>query len=428
MNRRWTQGVTLLALLALGAYCGGNTPQPQENEPKAKKGGKAKRPDKAEVAEAPTSPVPSLIVVQAQFAKGAKPLPAKLVLFRYADGTYHREELEDPDSNVFHKAIPFDGGLLTIGAMKAALKLWKRDGSGWTAQTLWERSWGGKFDRLRDIEIGDVSGDGQDDIVIATHDQGVVAVGTRGAEGWTFVEMDQKPDTFVHEIEIGDVDGDGVKEFYSTPSERNRASGESQPGSVYRYDLVDGVYKSSTVVHFDESHAKEILVADVDGDGTDELYVVREAHTKKNEAGAVERVDPVRIVQFSRTGGTWTEKVVATLDDDQCRFLLAGDADGDGKTELIAAGKDSGLWMLERKEDGTFDNVLIDANSGGFEHAVHMADLDGDGKLEIYVAADVQKEFRRYVWNGKSFDRKKVDVIGADDKSFITWNIQDGVF
>ena len=34
----------------------------------------------------------------------------------------------------------------------------------------------------------------------------------------------------------------------------------------------------------------------------------------------------------------------------------------------------------------------IDADSSGFEHAAYVADLDGDGTLELYVAADDQHE------------------------------------
>ena len=32
------------------------------------------------------------------------------------------------------------------------------------------KSWGGKFNRLRDIEVGDVDGDGKDELVLATED------------------------------------------------------------------------------------------------------------------------------------------------------------------------------------------------------------------------------------------------------------------
>jgi len=373
-------------------------------------------------------PSPALLMVQAWFkTEGGKPTPqpAKLTIIRYNEGEWDSEVLTDAASNVFHKAVAWRDGILTIGAMGALLKHWTLNDGEWRGEVLWEQSWGGKFDRLRDIELGDLNGDGSDEIILATHDQGVVAVGSEVDGEWTFAEFDQTPDTFVHEVEIGDVDGDGLQEFYVTPSDRNRASGESQPGGVARYDHEDGSYVRSTVVHWDASHAKEILVTDVNADGTDELYIVREAHTEKVN-GKVKILDPVAIVRMSKgEDGAWVEHIAATLDDRQCRFLLAGDVDGDGQQELIAAGMDSGLWLLEPADDGTFETVLIDKRSGGFEHATHVADLDGDGKLEIYVAADTQKELRQYKWNGESFTKYYIDDIG---KNHITWNLQDGVF
>ena len=67
------------------------------------------------------------------------PLPARLgILTRQGNKWTHRV-LEDPDSNVFHKAMVYrDGvgaeGILTLGGMNAAVKLWKTDG---TSDTLW---------------------------------------------------------------------------------------------------------------------------------------------------------------------------------------------------------------------------------------------------------------------------------------------------
>ena len=427
-----TWQIGLVGALALGTVavigCGDTPPASTDGAGSDAADDGTTEPEPAPEAEA--GPSPALIMVQAWFKmEGGKPLPqpAKMTIVRYNDGDWDSEVILDEDSNVFHKAMPWRDGILTIGAMGALLKHWTKVGGEWKAETLWEQSWGGKFDRLRDVEIGDLDGDGVDELALATHDQGVVAVGTEKEGEWTFAEFDQKADTFVHEVEIGDVDGDGRQEFYVTPSDRNRASGESQPGGVNRYDVqADGSYKSSVVVHWAASHAKEILVTDVDADGTDELYIVREAHTEKDESGKVKIIDPVAIVRMERDDdGNWSEHIATTLDDKQCRFLLSGDVDGDGKLELIAAGMDSGLWLLESKGDGTFDNVLIDKNSGGFEHATHVADLDGDGKLEIYVAADKQKELRQYKWNGESFSRYYIDDI---DQSHITWNIQDGTF
>ncbi len=428
MDNRWQLPTAMVAamtasVLGLGLVaCGAEeaaTPAP------------APAPAPVAEPEAPKGPLPAIMMVQAWF-KGGKPAPAKMVVWRTDGEAWFDETITDKDSSVFHKAVAFEDGILTIAAgavgkkppAKAKLSHWTRSDDGWKEEILWGQAWAGKFQRLRDFELGDLDGDGQDEIAIATHDQGVVAVADRGADGkWTVAEYDETPDIFVHEIEIGDVDGDGVKEFYATPSDRNKSSGESQKGGVVRYDHKDGKYVRSEVAFWDESHAKEILVSDQDGDGKDELYAVREAHIIKDEEGNKKRETPVKIIQFSRDGAKWSESLVAELDDDQCRFLVSGDLDGDGKTDLLAAGYKSGLWFLKQKADGSYENVLIDAKSGGFEHASHVADLDGDGKVEIYVASDEQGQFRRYQWNGQGFDRK---VIAKIPSKHITWNLQDG--
>jgi hypothetical protein len=62
----------------------------------------------------------------------------------------------------------------------------------------------------------------------------------------------------------------------------------------------------------------------------------------------------------------------------------------------------------------------IDRDSSGFEHAANVADLDGDGTVELYVAADDQHELRRYTFKDGKFAR---EVIGPLDAAVITWNI-----
>jgi hypothetical protein len=197
---------------------------------------------------------------------------------------------------------------------------------------------------------------------------------------------------------------------------------------VARYDFEgEGKYKRTQVAQWTESHAKEILVADLDGDGTSELYAAKEGHVEKGEPGTKPTlVAPATILRLSPADGKWTETVVSELPGEkQCRFLVPGDLNGDGKLDLVAAGMETGLWLLERGADGAFTRNQIASDAGGWEHATDVSDLDGDGKLEVYSASEKPgaRELRRYTWNGSGWDKKKIDDI---PEQRITWSLADG--
>jgi len=343
------------------------------------------------------------------------PQPAQLGILTN-DGTgWQWNSISDSDSNVFHKAMvyapaPGQETILTAGGTKAALKLWS---SPTESMTLWEKDFGGKFSRMRDVEIADIYGDGTATLAVATHDQGVVATVRPAGDGtYEVTELDADPDTFVHEIEVGDLNGDGVVEIYATPSLPNKLDGTPQPGSVVRY--VPALEESRVVVaDLGDRHAKEILVADVDGDGTDELYVSVEAVAGGN----------VEIVRYDADTDPTAGTVIATLDDKLCRFLTAGDVDGDGNLEMVAAAYKSGLWLLEPGAAGApWSKTSIDRNSSGFEHAALLTDLDGDGTDELYVANDDDGEINRYLWiDGEPM--KETLYTHPDGLSGFTWNI-----
>jgi len=364
-----------------------------------------------------------------------RPQAARLEFLVLREGEWQlAAAIDDPDSNVFHKAMVYrppggEPGILTLGGSAAMLKLWRPDGS---VETLWEEDFGGRFSRMRDAEIGDLYGDGVPALAVATHDQGVVATvrpGPEGSEdGWTVKELDREADTFVHEIEIGDLDADGTPEVYATPSEPNRLDGTPQPGKVVRYVPATGQGRE-VVADLGQRHAKEILVADVDGDGTDELYVSVEGETEGQGRDA-RLVEPVEIRRYDADTDPSGGDVMARIEGERLtRFLTPGDVDGDGQQEIVAASFKKGLWLLRPGEDPTapWSVTSIDRRSGGFEHAAILTDLDGDGADELYVASDDDAEVRRYVWNGRSFDREVIHerivhghkVPGAA----FTWNL-----
>ncbi|MCZ6464628.1 MAG: VCBS repeat-containing protein, partial [Proteobacteria bacterium] len=310
-----------------------------------------------------------------------RPGAARLEFLVREGGAWTVRALEDTESNVFHKAMVYrgEGGdrLLTAGGTAAAIKLWTAADGGLEAETLWSEDFGGKWSRMRDVEVADLYGDGSASMAVATHDQGVVAILRPDGQGGFAVErLDHKPDTFVHEIEIGDLDGDGVLEVYATPSEPNRLDGTVQTGEVVRYMPATAPGGNRTVVaDLQDRHAKEIFVGDVDGNGTDELYVVVEGHA---EGGSL--VHGVEVRRYEADTDPREGAVIAEVSDRLARFLTMGDVDGDGKSELVLATFSQGLWLLRPGSDpaAPWRVESIDRDSGGFEHASILADLDGD--------------------------------------------------
>ena len=433
--RRLAPWLVVVALgLALVVACDDDPPEPTpspvtEPEPESEP---ATEPT-AEPGERPLTH--GLLLAYSQFpVEGGRVVPrpgaARLeILTPPAEGDeWSMEVVEDESSNVFHKAFVYTPpgqapGIVTLGANGAAIKIWRRQGGEWASSTLWETSFGGRFDRMRDAEVAPLFGGETPAIAVATHDQGVVAVLRPQEDGSHAVtELSREANMFIHEIEIGDLNHDGVLEVYATPSEPNDLDGGEQSGQVVRY--VPSTGEGPTVVaDLGNRHAKEIWVGDVDGDGTDELYVAVEALTEGRDPNVIIR-EPVEIRRYDADTPPTEGVVIAQIQDRLCRFLTVGDVDGDGQREMVAAAFSSGVWLLRPGRDprAEWSMERLDANSSGFEHAALLTDLDGDGSDELYVAADEQGELRRYRWvNGRA--RREVIHRREHPRSQMTWNI-----
>lgn len=377
-------------------------------------------------AEDPAPPVKMegrvLLVTQSQFKpddKGLYTVPDEAILWILKPGSpeWAKEKITDKESNVFHKALPYGKeGILTLGGNAAMLKLWSREGDAWKANTLWNPTFGGKQNRLRDFEMADFNGDGTADLAIATHDQGVIAVVWRKGDKWEPEELDRTPETFVHEIEIGDLDQDGSLEIYATPTKPNTVSGKDQGGEIVRFAWNKDKLEKSVVVKLETRHVKEILATDLDGDGKDELYAALEAET---DGPAIKA--PVEIRRYDLTGKVYQETLVTKIDDRFCRFLVAGDLKGDGKKELVAASFSAGVFVITPDGEG-YKKEPINAKSGGFEHAAYIADIDKDGKMELYVANDKAGTVERYDYKDGRFDIQIIDKRKVPSQA-MTWNI-----
>jgi hypothetical protein len=140
----------------------------------------------------------------------------------------------------------------------------------------------------------------------------------------------------------------------------------------------------------------------------------------ENLGGTSGQGDNTRIRLYRFEGGRISGTDIAGLPGDLCRFLTYGDTDGDGSRELIASTKSNGIWKLTPPEQAGAEwrKTMIATGTSGFEHATALADLDGDGKSEIYVASDDQTELRCYRFEEGAYRMKAIGPLRVKPITF----------
>lgn len=117
-------------------------------------------------------------------------------------------------------------------------------------------------DRIRNIEVADVTGDEKNEVLVATHYDGMTAI-YYPRENWERKIIDRNEygsnDTFNHEVEVADLDEDGQNEIVSTPSQPNTFE-KKQGGVIKLFDRVKGSWKEYKTEELNKSHIRKIEV------------------------------------------------------------------------------------------------------------------------------------------------------------------------
>jgi hypothetical protein len=224
----------------------------------------------------------------------------------------------------------------------------------------------------RDVDIGDVNGDGVSD-VLATNDRGVfLLAGLPNNSGFGSPSM--VTEWWQTEVEIGDVTGDGrvdvvgVREYnsvirvYAQEADRTFAAGVDYPtyGGEFR-----------------DTHGVE--VADVTGDGGDDVI----AMIGGNRPASLLNV-------FPQNGSGTLSTPVVYPSYDLPEPAEAHDMNGDQRQDVVtlhSAWQRAGVYL--QTEDGSLaPEILVPLPHSGYNiHGVDMGDVNSDGLPDIAIAS-----------------------------------------
>ncbi|MBW2256991.1 MAG: VCBS repeat-containing protein [Deltaproteobacteria bacterium] len=212
-----------------------------------------------------------------------------------------------------------------------------------------------------DVEVADIEGDGDLDIVTRTK-----------AGGDSFLWRHESPLSWTR-IAVSTADGEGTS--------LGDLDGDGDLDVAHNGFWVEQVNTTTWLSHTIDSHwAGDVAVVITDIDGNGDLDVVLAPSESSGRMSWYEAADPVN--------GPWTEHSIdATVS--YMHTFKAGDMDGDGDLDLVTAemhqSSDPDEVSVYRNDGGAlaWTQVVI-ATSGS--HNLRIGDIGSDGDLDVYGA------------------------------------------
>jgi hypothetical protein len=230
------------------------------------------------------------------------------------------------------------------------------------------------------VTVTDLNGDGKGDLVVANVYSNTVEVLLGNGDG-TFQAAVAYDVPTPSSVVAADVNGDGKPDLVA--ASQCFAYSCAQGGVYVLLGNGDGTFQPAVGYSSGGYEAASAVVADVNGDGKPDLLVGNSCSSSSScnntpDAGTV----GVLLGNGDGTFGTAQTYGSGAGDlDGYGETVAVADVNGDGKPDLVLAAQ-NGTGVLLGNGDGTFQAAVPYGSGGSF---VTVADVNGDGSLDLLV-------------------------------------------
>ena len=260
-----------------------------------------------------------------------------------------------------------------------------------------------------DVQIADINGDGQDDIV------GRVSEGWARGQWWAAVSnfdgtvTNQKLTTWNEsnewrDVQIADINGDGRDDIVGRVSE-GWARGQWWAATA----KTGGSFYNQRITQWNEANDwAGIRIADINGDGRDDIVGrISAGNNYQGEWwGAISNAD-----------GTVTNKKLTSWNEfNNWTDIRIADVNGDGRDDIVgrisASNNRQGEWWAAiSNPDGTVTNKrLTQWNEANEWRDIRIADFEGDGRDDIVARASTGPAQGQW-WSANSLNDKPIKEL-----------------